>query len=79
MKKTSIVVVKINMTTISKHFILFVHYCTFIEDVFVLVWCCEICYGVFFCKSRLCVLSNVSILQYLNAYTLKKERNAISS
>lgn len=37
MKKSSVVVVKINMTRISKHFMVFVHYCTVIEDIFELV------------------------------------------
>lgn len=41
-EKSSVVVVKINMTRISKHFIFFVHYCTVIEDTVELGVFCEI-------------------------------------
>lgn len=48
MKKSSVVVVKINMTRISRRFIFFVHYCTFTEEILELVSFCEI-FDVSFC------------------------------
>lgn len=48
MKKSSVMVVKINKTRISKHFIIFLHYCTVTADIFELILVCEI-FDVCFC------------------------------
>lgn len=73
-------VVKINMTRISKHFIFFLYIIAQLKKDFDLNLFHFVKYLMFFSvKSSLPHLSNIILLQYLNANTLKKERNTIAS